>query len=102
MNSPDIQVEVAYALPDEQQVVALNLPAGSTVSNAIRLSGLIEHMKLPADQMKQGIFGKLVNDPDTHILQTGDRVELYRPLLIDPKEARRQRAETARNRINPD
>jgi uncharacterized protein len=99
---PDIQVEVACALPDDQRVVIVTLPAGSTVSTAIQRSGLVEKMHLPADQLKQGIFGKLVNNPDTYILQSGDRVELYRPLLIDPKEARRQRAETSRKRTRLD
>ena len=77
-------IEVAYATPEQQVIIALDVPDNSTVATAIELSGL----KVEATAV--GIFGKLCNLNDT--VKTGDRIELYRPLVHDPKEARRQRA----------
>ena len=87
-----IHVEVAYALPDEQHLLSLNVDIGSTAEKAIQLSGLLEHY---ADidlgnTNKIGIFGKLVKLD--RVLKEGDRVEIYRPLIADPKEVRRKRA----------
>jgi putative ubiquitin-RnfH superfamily antitoxin RatB of RatAB toxin-antitoxin module len=90
-----IRVEVAYALPDEQWIVALTLRVGSTVQQAIEQSGLLE--RVPGTGLSgpaAGIFGKVV--PLTRKLEEGDRVELYRPLATDPKQTRRHRAELAR------
>ncbi len=86
-----IRVEVVYALPDRQEVVPLTLPAGSTLKEALAASGLLA--KYPAiDPVggKFGIYGKLCK-PDTP-LRDRDRVEIYRPLIADPKEVRKQRA----------
>lgn len=86
-----IDVEVIYALPDQQQLIPLKLPEGSTLRDAIEASGLMgHHLELTWDDLKVGIFGQ----PATLdvVVESGDRVEIYRPLQMDPKEARRQRA----------
>ena len=95
-----ITVEVAIALPGEQRVMTLTLAQGTFASDAIKASGLADafHADLP-DPLPVGIYGRLLEDPATYQLQEGDRIELYRPLLIDPKEARRQRAEKTRKRF---
>jgi uncharacterized protein len=88
-----IRVEVAYALPERQRIVALNLPAGSTAFAAARQSG-IERMfpGLELETARMGVFGVEVADPRSHVLRDGDRVEIYRELTIDPREARKARA----------
>lgn len=86
-----IHIEVVYALPDRQEVVPLALPAGTTLQQAVVASGLPE--KYPAIDVavgKFGIYSKLAK-PDT-MLRDRDRVEIYRPLIADPKEVRKQRA----------
>ena len=80
-----LKVEVVLALPDASQCVSLELPSGSTVEDALTAAAL----ELP-DNFRLGVFGKVV--PISTPLHDGDRVEIYRPLAIDPKEARRQRA----------
>jgi len=86
-----IQVEVAYALADEQQIVALEVDQGTTVKQAILRSGISGYFQdLEIDNCKVGIFGKLTKMDKE--LKAGDRVEIYRPLIADPKEVRRQRA----------
>ena len=87
----DIMVEVAYALPKEQLIIPVRVPVGTTAEDAIKLSGILQ--KFPDIDLatnKFGIFGKLTK-PDT-VLRELDRVEIYRPLIADPKEVRRQRA----------
>jgi putative ubiquitin-RnfH superfamily antitoxin RatB of RatAB toxin-antitoxin module len=86
-----MRIEVAYALPEKQVIIALNLHPGSQVLQAIDSSGILQRFpEINMAQAKVGIFGKVVS-LDT-VLQPGDRVEIYRPLLIDPKQARRQKA----------
>lgn len=95
-----MEVEVACALPDRQRIVKLRLQTGSTVEEAIQASGLLtEFPGINLTNGAVGIFGRAV--PMTQRLQSGDRVEIYRPLLSDPKQLRRQRAEkqVARRRI---
>jgi putative ubiquitin-RnfH superfamily antitoxin RatB of RatAB toxin-antitoxin module len=87
----EIMVEVAYALPKEQLIIPVRVPVGTTAEDAIKLSGILQ--KFPDIDLaanKFGIFGKLTK-PDT-VLRELDRVEIYRPLIADPKEVRRQRA----------
>ncbi len=87
-----INIEVVYALPDDQTLLKKAVPSGSTVMDAIQASGLLA--KYPAFDLaahKLGIFGKLTK-ADT-LLRDGDRIEIYRPLIADPKEVRRRRAE---------
>lgn len=87
-----ITVEVAFAKPDEQVILALHTQEGVTALAAIEASGILA--KFPEIDLKQnkiGVFGKLVK-PET-LLRDKDRVEIYRKLIADPKEVRRQRAE---------
>jgi uncharacterized protein len=86
-----IAVEVAYARPEVQVVLPVQLPAGATVADALAAAGLRERFpEIDLETAKVGIFGKLTR-LDT-VLKPRDRVEVYRPLLADPKEVRRQRA----------
>lgn len=87
-----INVEVAYALPQGQTLIALQVVAGSTALQAVVASGVLtKHTELDPASLKLGIFSRAVR-PDV-ILRDKDRVEIYRPLLADPKQARRNRAE---------
>lgn len=86
-----IHVEVVYALPERQEIASLNLPAGSTAGQAIEASGLLAKFpEIDLTRNKLGIYAKLAK-PDT-ALRDRDRVEIYRPLIADPKEVRKQRA----------
>jgi putative ubiquitin-RnfH superfamily antitoxin RatB of RatAB toxin-antitoxin module len=86
-----IRVEVAYAKPEEQALIALEVEEGATVRQAIERSGVLRQFpEIDLDQQRVGIFGKIAA-PD-QALQNGDRVEIYRPLIADPKEARKRRA----------
>ena len=87
-----INVEVVYALPHSQTLLTVKLPRSSTVIEAIHLSEILQkHAEINLESNKVGIFGKL-SKPDA-ILQDRDRIEIYRYLLADPKEIRRQRAQ---------
>jgi len=91
---PDIVVEVVYALPDKQYLYTVNVAKGSTVEQAIKASGILElRSDIDLGNNKVGIFSRPVKLNDE--VHSGDRVEIYRPLLADPKELRRQRAERA-------
>ena len=96
--SQPIEVEVAYALPDEQFLVSLSVKKGTTALAAVMASGLTsKYPELNINEAKMGIFSKLMDGkhlplPEEYVLEAEDRVEIYRPLLIDPKEARFQRA----------
>ena len=93
MNLSKIKIDVVLALPGRQQMRRILLPEGSTVEDAIRVSGLSEG--IPGfDPARVGIYGKLV--PGDTILRDRDRVEIYRPLRADPKEIRRMRAANKR------
>ena len=91
MNAEKISVEVAYALPDQQTIVALTVAADATLQEVIQASGLLDqYPDIDLQKNKVGVFGKLGKLTDT--LHAGDRVEIYRPLIADPKEVRKQRA----------
>jgi len=92
-----MRVEVVYALPERQSLVALDVEDGCTVLQAVSLSGLAEQYPELQQSMMLGVFGRRVEKPDEVILREGDRVEIYRPLLIDPKAVRKQRAEKKRD-----
>lgn len=86
-----VHVEVVYALPQEQRVVRLEVPQGTTIEAAIELSGVLDRypqINLATDPV--GIFGQLRALADG--VRSGDRIEIYRPLRADPREARRRRA----------
>ena len=93
--SESLNIEIVYALPHEQTLLRMQVPVGCTVTAAIKMSGILN--KYPTIDLavnKLGIFGKLVK-PDT-ILREQDRIEIYRPLLADPKEIRRQRTQAGK------
>ena len=86
-----IRVEVVYALKCRQSIISVDLPDGSTIRDAIIRSGVLStHPEVNLDRNRVGIWSR-VSRLDT-MLQDGDRVEIYRPLEIDPMHARRQRA----------
>ncbi len=86
-----IQVEVVYALADRQELKSVKLESGSTVGQAIEASGLlVKCPEIDLSKNKLGVFGKL-SKVDT-VLRDRDRIEIYRPLIADPKEVRKQRA----------
>ena len=86
----EISVEVCYARADVQAVAALKLTRGSTARDAVEQSGLAHRFPELDGTQPLGVYGKRVADDYT--LQDGDRVEILRPLTVDPKEARRRRA----------
>ncbi|ONF43251.1 RnfH family protein [Marinobacter lutaoensis] len=88
-----LRVEVAYARPDRQEILSLEVPEGTTALAAVKQSGITRIFpEIDPDRNDMGIFGKVIKDPANHPLREGDRVELYRPLKIDPKQARLNRA----------
>jgi len=94
----EIEVEVAYATPEQQRIIALRLAVGTTARDAVTASGILEIFpEIDIDTQPMGIFSKPLNGkgrplPEEYVLQAGDRVEIYRPLQIDPKQARLERA----------
>lgn len=92
-----IPVEVAYALPEKQEIVMLEVSPGTTAREAVLESGLTKHFPgLDLAAAKLGIFGKSIKDKQ--VLRAGDRVEIYRELIADPKEVRKRRAAEAKAR----
>jgi uncharacterized protein len=86
-----IEVEVAYAQPERQLILKLEVPAGTTAIEAVRLSGIEEQFPdIDLAKNRLGVFGKLCKAD--RVLNAGDRVEIYRPLLVDPRTARRELA----------
>jgi len=97
MSADTFRVEVAYARPDQQWLVPLDVPAGTTAIEAIRRSGLLALCpEIDLDTQKIGIFERAC-PPDT-LLRANDRVVIYRSLIADPKEVRRQRANLTRRK----
>lgn len=92
MSAASINVEVIYALPAQQSLLRVQLVEGATVEDAVRASGVMEAFpEIDLAKNKVGIFSKLVKLDET--VRDKDRVEIYRPLIADPKEVRRKRAE---------
>jgi len=90
-NAETIPVEVVYALPDRQVILEVEVAANASIAEVIAQSGILEQFPgIDLGTNKVGIFGKLGKLTDT--LHAGDRVEIYRPLIADPKEVRKQRA----------
>lgn len=86
-----ISVEVVYPLPQKQEIFAVRLAAGATVRQAIEASGVLQkYPEIDLSKNKLGVFAKLAK-PEA-LLRDKDRVEIYRPLIADPKEVRKQRA----------
>lgn len=96
-----INIEVAYALPDEQVILSLEVPEDCTVEDAIKRSGILEtYPQIDISTDKVGIFGKMCKLNAT--LRNKDRIEIYRKLIADPKESRRQKAEMERKKALQD
>ena len=85
---------MVYALADDQDVIVLELAEGASARQALEASGLLDRYGLAAGQLRLGISGEKIS-PES-LLREGDRVEILRPLAIDPKEARRRRARKTR------
>ncbi|OGT47184.1 MAG: RnfH family protein [Gammaproteobacteria bacterium RIFCSPHIGHO2_12_FULL_41_20] len=89
-------IEVAYALPDSQKVILLTVVSGATIAEAIQLSGILTIFpEIDLAKQRVGVFGKLKKLTD--LVEAGDRIEIYRPLVIEPKEARRLRVMQKKN-----
>ncbi len=89
-----LKIEVVHARPDKQVLLSLEVPEGTTVIEAIDLSGIRDAFPdLAVDPARLGIFSQKAAPTD--VLREGDRVEIYRPLIADPKESRRRRAAKA-------
>jgi putative ubiquitin-RnfH superfamily antitoxin RatB of RatAB toxin-antitoxin module len=90
--SEELSIEVVYALPNEQILLKKSVPTGTTVAEAIQTSGMLgKHPEIDLAVNKLGIFGKLTKADA--MVRDKDRIEIYRPLIADPKEVRRKRAE---------
>lgn len=91
-NSEKYFIEVIYALPKEQILIGLDVEQGTTVEQAVKLSGILaKYPEIDLTKNKLGIFGKVTKAEQE--LRDKDRIEIYRPLIADPKESRRKRAE---------
>ncbi|PIE45629.1 MAG: RnfH family protein [Gammaproteobacteria bacterium] len=87
-----ITVEVAYATPERQKIITCRVVPNTSLIDAVRQSGIVDLFpELDVDSSDFGIWSKI--KPAKTIVQNGDRIEIYRPLLIDPKESRRRRAQ---------
>lgn len=92
-----LSIEVAYALPQRQTLLKLEVPAGTTLREAIHRSGLVgRHPELDLERLSVGVFSRPAALHD--LVGEGDRIEIYRPLTADPKDVRRRRAAQARRR----
>ncbi|MFW2403896.1 MAG: RnfH family protein [Gammaproteobacteria bacterium] len=86
-----IPIEVAFARPDRQRLIELDVPLGTPVRKALELSGIAAVFdEIDIATCPVGIFGRAIEDD--HVLQAGDRLEIYRPLTVNPRDARRARA----------
>lgn len=99
-----ITVEVAYALPERQKIIALQVPVGTCAEEAVRLSKIVEIFpEIDLSSAEMGIFSQVLGSKgvptaDAYQLRDRDRVEIYRPLIADPKEVRKRRAAEAKAR----
>lgn len=95
MNESLLKIEVAYALPDEQSLLTVHVAEGADIQTCIEQSGILHrHSDIDLSNNKVGIWSrsKKLSDP----VKEGDRIEIYRPLIADPKDVRRRRAEKAK------
>jgi len=99
-----ISVEVAYALPEKQKILSLLVDPGTTALDAVQKSQIeLDFPDLDISKAKLGIFGQVLGTKglapaNEYVLKEGDRVEIYRDLIADPKEVRRRRAEKAKQK----
>lgn len=91
-----VEIEVVYAAEDRQVLLTVAVPAGTSLRAAVQNCGMAAQFPtLDLSDCPLGVFGKVVADAETRPVQAGDRIEIYRPLLADPKEVRRLRAAKA-------
>ena len=91
-----VEIEVVYASVDRQVLLAMAVAPGTSLRAAVQASGIAAQFpELNLADCPLGIFGKVVADAEVRAVQAGDRIEIYRPLLADPKEVRRLRAAKA-------
>ncbi|MBW8130093.1 MULTISPECIES: RnfH family protein [Pseudomonas] len=91
-----VEIEVVYAAVDRQVLLLVTVPEGTSVRSAVQASGIAAQFpELDLADCPLGKFGKVVADAQVRAVQAGDRIEIYRPLLADPKEVRRLRAAKA-------
>lgn len=101
-----ITVEVAYALPDDQRIIEVVVAPGTTADEVVRQSKISEVFpEIDIESSKMGVFGQTLGTkglklPKEYIVRAGDRIEIYRPLIADPKEVRRKRAAKAKEQKN--
>ena len=97
-----ITVEVAYALPEKQTLLSLSVPVGTTALETVEQSGILTtYPQIDVNSDKMGIFSQVLgtkglDEPAAYKMRERDRIEIYRPLIADPKEVRRRRAEEAK------
>lgn len=97
--SARVSVEVAYAKPDDYRILTIDVKKGTSILDAARQSGMESFFaEIDWDSAKLGVFGKAVARPADQVVKEGDRIEIYRPLIADPKEVRKKRAEKAKLR----
>ncbi|UYM14175.1 RnfH family protein [Endozoicomonas euniceicola] len=94
-----IRVEVAYAKPCEQKILSIQVEEGTSLLEAVKQSGIqLFFPELDLDALKLGLFGKAVPKPAEQAARKGDRIEIYRALIADPKEVRKRRAAQAKQK----
>tara|TARA_Y100001972_G_scaffold82582_1_gene100534 strand:+ start:117 stop:431 length:315 start_codon:yes stop_codon:yes gene_type:complete len=94
-----LNVEVVYALPDRQKLISLRVPAGTSMYEAVQQSGITGFFpELDIERSSMGIFSKVEANPKARMLAEGERVEIYRSLIIDPKDNRKERARQAKEK----
>lgn len=104
MSTETIHVEIAYALAERQKLMNLQVPLGTTAREAVKLSEIADEFpQIRPQEDPLGIFGQALGvrgmpPAEEYQLQDGDRVEIYRPLIADPKEVRKKRAKEAEER----
>ncbi|QBF28582.1 RnfH family protein [Pseudomonas tructae] len=93
MSEALLTIEVVYAGAQRQVLLSVEVPAGTTINEALKLSAIAAHVpEADVQGCSVGVFGRVIANPEAHKVEAGDRIEIYRPLLADPKEVRKQRA----------
>lgn len=100
----EIRVEVAYALAHRQVVIPLSVEPGTTMYDAVLRSRIAEQFpgEIDPERIAMGVFAKAEPNPRARVLADGERVELYRPLLADPNDSRKERAQKAKQKRSSD
>ena len=95
-NKVSLHVEVAYAKPNEYKIIELQVIKGTTILETVQQSGMLDsYLEINLNVTKLGIYGKVIIKASEQFIKDGDRVEIYRPLIADPKEVRKNRAKQA-------